>query len=154
MNGKELMADLARRLNIEVPEGDSLSFEADDLAVTVNYIVEIDALVLVGDVGEPPPERLEGLYKAILSANHLFAGTGGATLALDGDSGRVTLCRTLPLALLDADSLYADVERFVNTAETWRKIVVDYRGAAETASSLGAEALDSPSFPGGGFMQV
>ena len=42
-----------------------------------------DGLAVVGAavIGEPPPERLEGLYKTILSANHLFAGTGGATRA-------------------------------------------------------------------------
>ena len=154
MNTKELMADFARRLGIEGFEGDSLSFEADALAVTVSHIDEIAALVLVGDIGEPPPERLEGLYRTLLSANHLFSGTGGSTLAFDDDSGRITLCRTLPLALVDADSLYADVERFVNTAEAWRKIVTDYRGAAETAASQEADVADSPSFPVGDFMQV
>ncbi len=152
MDAKELIADIAKRINIEYDGGDVLSFEADGLGVAISILPELDALVLTGDIGEPPPERLEGLYKTLLGANHLFGGTAGATISLDPDGGRIAICRQMPLAMLDGDKLYAEVERFVNTAETWSRVVADYRSALSEADEA---ADDEPqSFSGSGFMQV
>ena len=131
--------------------GGALSFEADGLGVTINRLPELDSITLTGDIGEPPPERLEGLYKTLLGANHLFGGTAGATISLDPDTDRIALCLALPLATLDGDKFYAEVERFVNTAETWAKVVADYRDAASAADE--SEAAP-PAFSGNGFMQV
>ena len=153
MDAKELIADIAKRIGLEYDGGDTFSFEADGLVVAISSLPELDAVVLTGDVGEPPPERLEGLYKTLLGANHLFGGTAGATISLDPDNGRIALCRTLPLATLDGEKFYAEVERFVNTAETWAKVVSDYRGAAAEAPDEGA-AEERPAFGAGGFMQV
>lgn len=154
MEAQELIADIAKRIGLEYDGGDTFSFEADGLVVAINSLPEHDAVVLTGDVGEPPPERLEGLYKTLLGANHLFGGTSGATISLDPDSGRITLCRALPLATLDGERFYAEMERFVNTAEIWAKVVADYRGAAAEAPDE-ESADEAPSmFGAGGFMQV
>ena len=153
MDSKELIADIAKRIGLEYDGGDTFSFEADGLVVAISSLPELDAVVLTGDVGEPPPERLEGLYKTLLGANHLFGGTAGATISLDPDTGRIALCRALPLMTLDGEKFYAEVERFVNTAETWAKVVADYRGAAAEAPDEGA-AEERPAFGAGGFMQV
>ena len=153
MDAKELIADIAKRIGLEYDGGDTFSFEADGLVVAISSLPELDAVALTGDVGEPPPERLEGLYKTLLGANHFFGGTAGATISLDPDNGRIALCRALPLATLDGDKFYAEVERFVNTAETWAKVVSDYRGAAAEAPDEGA-AEERPAFGAGGFMQV
>ena len=151
MEAKELMVDIANRINIAYDGGEALSFEADGLGVTINRLPELDSITLTGDIGEPPPERLEGLYKTLLGANHLFGGTAGATISLDPDTDRIALCLALPLATLDGDKFYAEVERFVNTAETWAKVVADYRDAASAADE--SEAAP-PAFSGNGFMQV
>lgn len=153
MDAKELIADIAKRIGLEYDGGDTFSFEADGLVVAISSLPELDAVALTGDVGEPPPERLEGLYKTLLGANHFFGGTAGATISLDPDNGRIALCRTLPLATLDGEKFYAEVERFVNTAETWAKVVSDYRGAAAEAPDEGV-AEERPAFGAGGFMQV
>ena len=153
MDSKELIADIAKRIGLEYDGGDTFSFEADGLVVAISSLPELDAVALTGDVGEPPPERLEGLYKTLLGANHFFGGTAGATISLDPDTGRIALCRALPLATLDGDKFYAEVERFVNTAETWAKVVVDYRGAAAMAPDKSDEDA-SPAFSANGFMQV
>ena len=153
MEAKELIADIAKRIGLEYDGGDTFSFEADGLVVAISNLPELDAIALPGDIGEPPPERLEGLYKTLLGANHFFGGTAGATISLDPDTGRIALCRALPLATLDGEKFYAEVERFVNTAETWAKVVSDYRGAAAEAPDEGA-AEERPAFGAGGFMQV
>ena len=153
MEASELIAGFGERIGIELVFGadGGCAFDADGFVVTANYLPETNTVVLSGYIGEPPPERLEGLYKAVLAANHLFSGTGGATMSLDQDTGRIALCRALPLALMDVDSFYAEVERFVNTAEVWRKIVSDYREAAGEASGLEEESVQ---FSKRGFMQV
>ena len=151
MNAEELVSDFGKRIGVELALDDNAcAFEADGLAVMINYFQELEAFVLTGDLGEPPPEHLEGLFKMLLVANHLFTGTAGATLALNQDTGRVSICRTLPLALLDGNSFYAQVERFVNMSETWIRLVFDYRGAAASAPA----EEDSHAFVGNGFMQV
>ena len=152
MEAKELLTELGKRLGIELDASDACSFEADGLAISINHVVELDAIALMGDLGEPPPEKLEGLYKTLLGANHLFGGTGGATISLDPDSDRIALCRALPLVTLDGETLYRELERFINTAETWAKIVADYRTAADAANEIKEDA--PPAFTGNGFMQV
>lgn len=153
MDVKELMAEIAKRIGLEYDGGDTFAFEADGLAVAISDLPDIDAVALTGDIGEPPPEHLEGLYKTLLGANHFFGGTGGATISLDPDTGRIALCRALPLATLDGEKFYAEVERFVNTVETWAKVVVDYRGAA-TMAPAESDGDASPALTAGGFMQV
>ena len=132
MDAKELMADIARRIGLEYDGADAFSFAADGLAVAIARLPELDAVALTGDIGEPPPEKLEGLYKTLLGANHRFGGTAGATISLDPETGRIALCRVLPLATLDGDTLYAELERFVNTMEAWSNVVSNYRGILNT----------------------
>ena len=41
------------------------------MVVSIHDLRELSAVALVGDLGEPPPERLEALYKAMMEANYL-----------------------------------------------------------------------------------
>ena len=88
----------------------------------------------------------------MLEANHLFAGTAGATLSRDKKTGRFCLCRVEPLALLDADSFASVMESFVNTLAVWRSIVANYRPDESGAAAPAADPPPSISF--GGFLQV
>ena len=135
------------------PDADgTCSFDADGLLVTISDLRERNVVALVGDLGEPPPERLEDLYKTMLEANHLFCGTGGATISLDAETGRFALCRILPSVALDVNSFYAEAERFVSTLETWSKIISEYRGTGNGERGTGGGERDD--FPLSGFMQV
>ncbi len=154
METAELIKALGKRLGIRLtPDSDgACSFEADGFVVTLNHIDELRLLALTGDLGAPPPENLEALYKAMLEANYNFSGTAGATLARDAATGRFAICRILPLETLDADALYNAVEAFVNTLEAWSKIIVNYRHSAGPAN--GADAVQAPFSHGNGFLQV
>jgi len=162
MEASELVANLASRLGIELEPWESCSFDADGIVVSINHLADAGALALSSDLGEPPPEKLEGLYKALLGANHMFAGTAGATFSLDPDTSRITLFIALPVASLDGDSFAKAVETFVNTAEMWTKVIADYREGAEIAAAQTAQAEESGEtapapgnpFSPGGFMQV
>ena len=153
MDSVEIIKAFGEKVGVGFEPGadGSCAFEADGLLVTISDLREIDSIALVGDLGEPPPERLDALYKTLLEANHLFSGTGGATISCDPKTGRLALCRVLPCGMLDGDSFYAEAERFVSTLENWAKIIRDFRAAPPGG--------DSPpvSMPGGhdsGFIAV
>ena len=150
MEASEIIKTFCERTGIGYePDADgSCAFEADGLPVTISNLRELDAIALVGDLGEPPPERLEALYRMMLEANHLFGGTGGATISLDSEKGRFSLCRTLPCKAIDADSFYDVAERFVSTLEVWTKLIRDFREAPPAEGETSA-AISGGIAPGG-----
>ena len=155
METTELLKDLGSRLNIPLePDADGVcAFEADDLFVTIHDLPELGAIALIGDLGEPPPERLEGLYAALLEANYLFRDTGGATISRNPESGRLALCRALSHTALSPDGFYDAVERFVSAAQVWARVIRDYRAAPSESADDSDET--APAFgTGGGFLQV
>lgn len=124
-----LSEHLGGAIALEPVEG-TVVLSVDDMKLS---IIDADTAVsFVGVVGLPPPEdRLERLYKALLEANHLFTGTGGATFSIDSSTGEITLCRTIPYAVLTAESFCDALTVFVNTLESWIRLVADFRAAKE-----------------------
>ena len=152
MTFEELISGLGSKIGVELTSDDgSCVINVDDMVVTLMSLPDSDRLAVYGEIGDPPPEGLEQLLSAMLEANHLFAGTAGATISRDHETGRFHLCRQEPLATLDADSLAALVESFANTLEIWRKAIASYRPVAKSA----AEGSDgTPQFGANGFFRV
>lgn len=149
----DLMNEAGRKLGVELVAHDGMTrLTIDDMEVSVLEIVALDAVALSGVIGEPPPQGLAPLYRAMLEANFNFAGTAGATLSVSPEDGALTLARLVPLACLDADAFLSILEGFVNVLEAWRKIVADYRpdapGEAPPAPSAGAPQVSD------GFLRV
>ena len=153
MEANELLAALAEHLGIELKfDADgACSFSADEMTVTINRFAEFDAIALSGDLGLPPPESLETLYKAMLEANYLFAGTAGATLSRNPDTGHLALCLALQCKALSADGFYAATERFVSALESWSALIANFRPVFEAAEEAETKA---PYFGMDGFVQV
>ena len=128
-------------LAIEPSEDGVYMFEVDETIVKFHVIPEMDMIVLIGDIGEPPPEKLENLYKAMLEAQYLFKATFGATISLNAENNRFTLCKALPCKILDGDSFYSEAEQFVNTLDVWVKLVKNYRDTASEAEEKSATIL-------------
>lgn len=152
MDGEDLIRAFGKELGLELEPDDSGScaFSSDGITLTLTALREADCVAFTADLGALPPERPDNLYRLMLESNHLFNATGGATLSLDSDSGHAALCRVFPCAAADADSFYAAVERFANAAESWAKIIADYRfSAADAEDGPGA---DMP--PAGSFLRV
>ena len=152
MTFEELISGLGSKIGVELTSDDgSCVINVDDMVVTLMSLPDSDRLAVHGEIGDPPPEGLEQLLSAMLEANHLFAGTAGATISRDHETGRFHLCRHEPLAILDADSLAALVESFVNTLEILRKAIASYRPVAKSAAESTDEA---PQFGANGFFRV
>ena len=154
MEATEIIKSFCERIGIayEPDKFGSCSFKADGLHVTISDLPEIESVALVGDLGEPPPQRLERLYKMMLEGNHLLGATGGATLSLDSETGRFALCQFLPYRATDVDSLYVATDRFVSTLEAWTRVISDFREVLPALEQKGEEAPGG--FASSGFMQV
>ena len=139
---EDVLAVLGRAFNLElkVVQGTTV-FEvaSEDGGTRVQVLVQ-DAgehrlLLMSADLGEPPADGAEKLFRTMLEANNLFSGTAGATLALDAASGRFRLQKYESLDEL-ANDAKAKVESFIEAALFWSRAVADYRPSAEVIKPL------------------
>jgi len=156
MRFEEIVQGLGERLGVELQCSDGVcTLGVDDMTVTMQLLEGMEErLCVYAEIGDPPPQGLEQLLSAMLNANHLFQGTAGATISQDPTTGKFCLCRYDPLDMLDVDKFMTFLEHFVNTLETWRKLLVDYRPAEEGARSAESEPEVMPMYGGNGFMTV
>ncbi len=150
MKSTELIHNLGEKIGLalEFDADGACSFEANDMVVTLIDLPQADCIVLSGDLGEPPPEHLEALYKKILEAQFLFRDTAGATISVNPEDGHFALCRQLPCPTLEPATFLTAVKHFIHTLGTYADIVKNFR--AENADSA-AETIALPPIADGFF---
>ena len=141
---EDIIAVLGRTFGIELKiVQDTTVFEvvSEDggakVQVLVQDVSERNLVLMSADLGEPPPDGHERLYRTMLEANNLFEGTAGATLALDAATGRFRLQKyDSPDEL--ANDAKARIESFIETALLWSRAIADFRpsdGVPESSSA-------------------
>lgn len=148
MDFNELITDFASRHGVEnlTVEDGAAAIDVDGIAVALADVG--GDLLATAVVGEPPAEGRADFADLLLEANL----ESDAFFAKSKDSGRYVLSRRLALAGLDAEAFDAALEALVNLSETWRRLLDDFRPAAEAAADA-ADAADFSASPGG-FLQV
>jgi len=147
MNFQELITDFAERHGIAnlAAEDNAAALDIDGIVVT--FVAVGDMLSVSADIGEPPSEGradfAELLLEASLQSDAFFAKEHG--------SDTYILVRRLSLPMLDAAAFDAALEALVNLAETWRRLLADFRPVAKAAAERVGEA---PEFGSHGFMPV
>lgn len=166
MDFSKFIQQFADRFGIEMPEivDEAAAFDADGMPFFLMRVAnegESEYLVVAADLGEPPPERLEKLYQALLDAGHNFAGAGGGVLARNPGDGHIWLQSREPFALMDVETAISKVKTLGDAAIKWRDIIKEYREGASipesaTAGEASAEPLGDASGDKGlpGFMMV
>ena len=158
MEFREFIQQFAERFGIQMPEivDEAAAFDADGMPFFLMRVVnegEGDYLVVAADLGEPPPERLEKLYQALLDAGHNFAGAGGGVLARNPSDGHIWLQSREPFALMDIETAISKVKTLGDAAINWRDIIREYREG--TSIPEPAKADDASGGEGNpGFMMV
>ena len=153
MSFADYVAALSKELGVAIEiEGDSCAVRAgasDDSSVTVllQGYDERGAVLATADLGAPPPERLEKLFRALLEANDLFRDTGGATLSLDPDTGKVRLQRFDALDALSEAGPGKAFLAFLDYAAAWAAVIRDFR-AAPDETPVAEEADESDNLSG------
>ena len=147
MDFNGLVADFAARHNVDglAAEDDAAALDIDGIVVTL--VAAGDAVSLSADVGEPPAEGRADFAEMLLEANL----QSDIFFAKAPETGAYVVVRRLALASLDGEAFDAALEALVNQAETWRRLLADFRPAAKAAAEAAAE---EPVLGAGGFFQV
>ena len=159
MEYRELIDAFSAKCGVESPDAkDGVAvFEIDGMSVGFIHDPSEDAVMVVAEIGEQNPDADEACSSALLTANYLFAGTGGATLCRNPETGAFAIMRSWPLTSVDGDTFATAVNDLLTTAEKW-KAVVDGMGDAQIAheDQVEEEREILQSAPGGdgSFMRV
>ena len=147
MDFTELIASFAERHGIAdlAADGNAAALDIDGIVVTL--VASADALSVSADIGEPPADGRADFADLLLEASL----QSDAFFAKAPESGTYVVVRRLALPTLDDDAFDAALEALVNQAETWRRLLADFRPAAKAAAE---EAAQESSFGAGGFVQV
>ena len=158
MEYNELIQSFAASLGVQGVEidGGATAFEIDGMKVNIFNDAEAGTVMVYGEIGQPPSEDDRSFGPAMLKANHLFGGTGGATLCQNPETGEYAIFQAFPLSGMDATSLAEQVSRIVDKTEHWRNILNAFQVAEREKGEAAAEEvlLDAIHGGRGGFIQV
>ena len=159
MEYAELIDAFAAKCGVEHPDAKAGTavFEIDGMTVGFIHEPAEDAIMAVVEIGEQNPDADEACSSALLKANYLFAGTGGATLCRNPETGAFAIMRSWPLASIDADAFAACVNDLLTTAEKWKTVVDGIDDAQEARNDQieeEREILKSGLGDAGGFIRV
>ncbi len=147
MDFPQLISDFADRHGIAnlAAEDNAAALDIDGIVVTL--VAVGDAISISADIGEPPSEGRADFAELLLEANLQT----DAFFAKEPESDAYILVRRLALPTLETDAFDAALESLVNLAETWRRLLADFRPVAKAAAE---KAKEASSFGTNGFMQV
>lgn len=94
--------------------------DADGIAVVLRPVENRECAVISADLGALPSDGAADAMLKMLEANHLFTGTGGATLSVEGDRAKLERC--IPLQTLARGEAAPLLAQFLATARKWRPI--------------------------------
>lgn len=147
MDFQQLISDFAERHRIAnlAAENNAAALEVDGIVVTL--VTTGDALSVSAEIGEPPSEGRAEFAELMLEANL----QSESFFAKEPENDAYLLVRRLTLTMLDGESFDAALEALVNLAETWRRLLADFRPVAKAAAERTEEV---PRFGANGFVQV
>ena len=148
MEFNDLIADFGARHKVEnlVAVDDAAALDIDGIIVTL--VAKGDVLTISADIGEPPVEGAAAFADLLLEANM----QSGVCFAKTPGLGTYIAVRRLSLSTIDSEAFDSALESFVNQAETWQRLLADFRPVAKAAAERAASEV--PSFASPGFMQV
>jgi len=147
MDFAKLISDFAERHGIADLAADDNAAALDVDGIVITLVAVGDSLSVSADIGEPPSEGRADFADFLLEANL----QSDAFFAKEHENGTYILVRRLSLPTLDSDSFDTALEALVNLAETWRRLLADFRPAAKAAAERAEEV---PQFGANGFVQV
>lgn len=158
MELEEIMKAFADEIGIVGVAADAdgaYHFDIDGIGVMFATAGDGVRLGMFAEIGEPPREGREVVYRALLEAMSPGGAEDGLTFSIPQGTDRVVLHRTDPLATTDYPTFKTRLENLVNVAEDWRRNLADmpalYEKVREAAKASADEARE---FGQNGFLQV
>ena len=144
----EVIDGIGKSLGVElVDEGGAAAVQVDGNSVVLQ-LADDDLMLIHADIGEIAPDNRDRVHAAAMEANFLYQGTGGATLAVDPNSGHLHLQKYNWLGRLDVEKAVESLTRFADTVKTWKGLVAEAMSTSSAATDLSSAPMT------GGFMQV
>ena len=109
------------RVQLEIEDESTVHVSFDGIPLILEHLLEAEQILLAAPIVDMPAEGGDALCRELLKGHYLFAGTRGATLALDADENFVCLQIAPSMRALTPENFPALVENFLNVAETWRE---------------------------------
>lgn len=132
MTFEDAIKSLGAEFGVDLePEDGAVSFaiagdDGDSVDIVVREAEDRESADISADLGELPAAGGDALLLEMLEANHLFGGTGGASLSVDGT--RAKLERRVPLTELGRGEGSRVLAPFLATAGRWRGIIAGETG--------------------------
>ena len=132
MTFEDAIRSLGAEFGVDLePEDGAVSFaiagdDGDSVDIVVREAEDRESADISADLGELPAAGGDALLLEMLEANHLFGGTGGASLSVDGT--RAKLERRVPLTELGRGEGSRVLAPFLATAGRWRGIIAGETG--------------------------
>ena len=146
MDFNELISDFATRHGVDglVVNDKATAVEIDGM--TVGLINDPaseddtdDYVMVVVEIGYPPPDAEGPFGDIMLKANYLLGGTGGAILCQNPDTDAYAVMRRYSLRAHDGESFSKALEKLLATAEKWKELLFCMREAEEEKAERDAE---------------
>lgn len=99
-----------------------VNFEVEGIAFALEYM-DIEGTVLLSAEFGVLSEDASGemILREMLEANHMFAGTSGASLSVDPHTMQASIQQQIWIDFLDFDAFMIRMKMFVDVAKDWKQ---------------------------------
>ena len=155
MDLKEIADGLSAKFKLSglTIEDGELALEIDGMPILLGEAGG-EAILMTGFIGEAPSEGGEAFANLLLEATTALMDKKSAALARNPETGAYMLVQRLVKNYLTLDSFCEELTEFVNSLETWRKMLEDFRPAATAAKAAADARPNAQELSMSGFMQV
>lgn len=155
MDLKEIADGLTATFNIDglAVEDGELALEIDEMPILLAEAGNA-AIVMTGFVGDPPAEGGEAFVNLLLEGTMKLMDTKSEALARNPETGAYALVHRIAQDGLTFDAFSTVLTDFVNSLESWRTLLENFRPAAAAAKAAVDAQAEETAFGRSGFMQV
>lgn len=116
--------------------GISLAFQPD-IQLTLSWGKTDQMVYIYSSCGALPKGDNSELLQALLSANHFWSNTGGATLSLDATNQTIYLIDRWELRIFESAETFSKyIDAIVDTIERWKKRIEDNVYASKSSNYI------------------
>ncbi len=144
-NYKNLIKELANIIGIPEMHADEEGYcflKIDEkLMLTILYDENSNLITLYSDIGSYNEDNEKTIFKMLLEANYLWAGTSGATLGVNSKNKTILMFYRESMEYLSFQRFFDIIETFINTAEILNKKI------SEAGQETNGESFQGKSHP-------
>lgn len=114
----------------------------EKITLTIEYADETEDIRIYAQVGNYSPDNEQEIFKAILEANFLWTGTGGATLSINSKERSVYIAYQEKRREITPQLFLTLLEGFIENTEFWMHNLSHLQAKSEETLSTEEEVAD------------